>query len=106
MTSYRRFVPILSPGTFSRMIYPYTIYGNGMFTQLLAFFSRKKTLKMATLYGSGKGLVRVMAGLQILIGFLLFIFGILCAALICHWTSKAGLGIWIGVIVSCLYSYI
>ena len=63
---------------------------------------KKKTLKMATLYGSGKGLVRLLAGLEIMIGLLLFIFGIICATLICHWTSKAGLGIWIGVIVSCI----
>jgi hypothetical protein len=57
---------------------------------------------MATLYGSGKGLVRVMAGLQILIGILLAMFGVICAVMICHWTSKAGLGIWIGIIVSCI----
>jgi hypothetical protein len=61
---------------------------------------------MATLYGSGKGLVRLIAGLQIMIGILLFVFGIVCATLICHWTSRAGLGIWIGVIVSCKYSNI
>ena len=60
---------------------------------------------MATLYGSGKGLVRLMAGLEIMIGILLFVFGIVCATLICHWTSKAGLGIWIGIIVSLYMEY-
>lgn len=55
---------------------------------------------MATLYGSGKGLVRLVAGLQILIGVLLMIFGIVVAVQTCHWSSKAGLGIWIGLVVS------
>ena len=67
----------------------------------LAFLRRKS--KMATLYGSGKGLVRLIAGLQIMIGVFLFVFGIVVAVLVCHWTSKAGLGIWIGLIVSICY---
>ncbi|XP_028412754.1 uncharacterized protein LOC114535659 [Dendronephthya gigantea] len=54
---------------------------------------------MATLYGSGKGLVRLIAGLQIMIGILFFVFGIVCTTLLCHWTSTAGLGIWVGIIV-------
>ena len=60
---------------------------------------RKDAGKMATLYGSGKGFVRIFAGIQILLGLLMFIFGIVVAVTICHWTSSAGLGIWIGIVV-------
>lgn len=89
------------PGIFYPLIMPYKGMECRNLDWFLTFFSLQiKVSKMATLYGSGKGCVRLMAGLQLLIGVIMFVFGVVVAVLVCHWTSKAGLGIWIGIIVS------
>ena len=44
--------------------------------------------------------LRVLGFTHIVIGSLMMVFGIVCIAIVRHWTSFVGFGIWVGIWVS------